>query len=241
MSDYTTGEAAKRCGVTVRTVQYYDKRGIAVPSALTEGGRRVYSEDDLRRLRIVCFLRETGMRIDAIARLFTEPDAGDVIGLLLQEQAKTLRSEINDGRQKLDRLETLRRELRTLPDVTVESIADIAAVMENKSNLKKLHRTMLLTGIPVTALQWAGIVLWITKGWWWLFALWAAVALPWGILISRRYFHRVAYICPHCHTQFQPTIREAFFASHTPKTRRLTCPECGRRGSCVETYCAPKP
>ena len=47
MSKYTTGELAKLCNVTVRTVQYYDSRGILVPSGLSEGGRRLYSEDDL--------------------------------------------------------------------------------------------------------------------------------------------------------------------------------------------------
>ncbi len=39
MAQYTTGEIAKLCGITVRTVQYYDTRGILTPSALSEGGR----------------------------------------------------------------------------------------------------------------------------------------------------------------------------------------------------------
>ena len=50
MAQYTTGELAKECGITVRTVQFYDQRGILVPSALTEGGRRLYSEEDLKKL-----------------------------------------------------------------------------------------------------------------------------------------------------------------------------------------------
>lgn len=59
MSDiYSTGELAKAAGVTVRTVQYYDKRGILLPSQLTEGGRRIYTESDLERLKIICFLRD---------------------------------------------------------------------------------------------------------------------------------------------------------------------------------------
>ena len=37
MSNYTTGELAKLCGVTVRTVQYYDTRGVLTPSARSEG------------------------------------------------------------------------------------------------------------------------------------------------------------------------------------------------------------
>ena len=76
MSKYTTGELAKLCGVTVRTVQYYDTRGILIPSELSEGGRRLYTDDDLRRLRIICFLRDMGLPIDAIAQLLAEEEPG---------------------------------------------------------------------------------------------------------------------------------------------------------------------
>lgn len=41
MSKYASGEIARLCGVSVRTVQYYDDRGILVPSELSEGGRRL--------------------------------------------------------------------------------------------------------------------------------------------------------------------------------------------------------
>ena len=51
MLKYTTGEIAKLCGVSVRTVQYYDERGILIPSELSEGGRRLYSEDDYKKLK----------------------------------------------------------------------------------------------------------------------------------------------------------------------------------------------
>ncbi len=51
MAKYTTGELAKLCNVTVRTVQYYDKRGILIPTELSEGGRRLYSESGLQRLK----------------------------------------------------------------------------------------------------------------------------------------------------------------------------------------------
>ena len=47
MSLYTTGELAKKCNVSVRTIQYYDERGILVPTDLTEGGRRLFSEKDV--------------------------------------------------------------------------------------------------------------------------------------------------------------------------------------------------
>ena len=93
MSKYTTGELAKLCQVTVRTVQYYDTRGILVPSELSEGGRRLYSEDDVKRLKVICFLRELGLSIDSIRQLLSEEDPGSVISLLLDQQEGQLKEE----------------------------------------------------------------------------------------------------------------------------------------------------
>lgn len=236
MSNYTTGELAKLCGVTVRTVQYYDTRGILAPSALTEGGRRLYSDSDLRRMRVICFLRELGLPIDTVKQILAEQNAGDVIDLLLQQQEAVLKQEIGDKNAKLEKLETLRRELKGAGDISVESIGDIAYTMQNKNNLKKVRLTMILSAIPVSLLEIAGILLWVFKGVWWVFALYVAVAIPWGVLVSRYYYRSVAYLCPVCHTVFKPSFKEMFWARHTPKTRRLTCTCCGHKGFCVEVW-----
>ena len=236
MSKYTTGEIAKLCGVSVRTVQYYDSRNILVPSELSEGGRRLYSEDDLKRMRIICFLREAGVPINSIGELFAEEHPEKVISILLDQQEQTLREELEEQQKKLSIVETIKRELKEVKNFSVESIGDIAFVMKNKNKLRKMRWLVVLTGIPVTALQWVSIVLWITHGLWWLFAIWACVAIPWGIVVSINYFKRVAYICPECHEVFRPRFKEVFWAYHTPKMRRLTCPKCGHRGLCVEVY-----
>ena len=236
MSKYTTGEIAKLCGVSVRTVQYYDDRGILVPSELSEGGRRLYTEDDLKRMHIICFLREAGLPINSISALFAEKNPENIISILLEQQEQVLKEELSERQAKLDLIEGIKRELKELDTFSVESIGDIAHVMKQKNKLSKMHLTMVLTGIPVTALQWTSIVLWITNGLWWLFVIWALVAIPWGICVSKYYFNHVAYICPECHEVFKPKMKEAFWTYHTPKMRRLTCPKCGRKGLCVEVY-----
>ena len=104
MSKYTTGEIAKLCGVTVRTVQYYDKRGILVPSELSEGGRRLYSEDDVKRMKVICFLRDLGLSIDSIRQLLAEEDPGSVIRLLLDQQETELKEEITEREERLKKL-----------------------------------------------------------------------------------------------------------------------------------------
>ena len=236
MSKYTTGEIAKLCGVSVRTVQYYDSRNILVPSELSEGGRRLYSEEDLKRMRIICFLREAGISINRISELFEDAHPEKIISVLLDQQETELREELCEQQKKLDIIESMKRELKDVEHFSVESIGDIAAVMKDKNKLKKMRWMMILTGIPVTALQWVSIILWITRGMWWLFVVWVIAAVLYGVSVSVHYFGNVEYICPECHEVFKPRIKEAFWAYHTPKMRRLTCPKCGRKGLCVEVY-----
>ena len=114
MSKYTTGEVARLCGVSVRTVQYYDDRGILTPSELSEGGRRLYTDDDLKRLHIICFLREIGLPINSISVLFAEQKPENVISILLEQQEQVLRGELSERQAKLDLLEGIKRELKTI-------------------------------------------------------------------------------------------------------------------------------
>ena len=235
-SFYTTGEIAKLTGVSVRTVQYYDDRGILVPSELSEGGRRLYTEDDLKRMHVICFLRDAGIPINGISALLAEKNPKSIVSLLLEEQEALLREELSECQKKLMLIEGIKRETKELPSLSVESIGDIAHIMKSKSKLKRMRWTMVLTGLPVTALQWVAIILGITNGLWWLLAVWAGVAAVWGIAVSKYYFTHTSYICPECHEVFRPRIKEAFFAYHTPRMRRLTCPKCGCKGLCVEVF-----
>ncbi|MCM1500452.1 MAG: MerR family transcriptional regulator [Clostridium sp.] len=235
MSKYTTGEIAKLCGVTVRTVQYYDTRNILIPSELSEGGRRIYSDDDLKRMRMICFLREAGVSINSIESLLHDEHPEKVIGILLEQEEEALRDELSEQQKKLAMLEDIQHGLKNVKQFSLESISDIATIMKNKQRLKEIHRTMILLGTPLQILQWGSIILWITTGKWQLFILWLAVMIPLGIWISQYYWRNIAYICPECHNVFKPPFKDAFFTNHTPTLRKLTCTCCGYKGWCVET------
>jgi DNA-binding transcriptional MerR regulator len=63
------GEAARRTGVSVHTLRYYERAGLAVtPVDRTDGGRRRYRELDLEWIVICSQLRTTGMPIKTIRR-----------------------------------------------------------------------------------------------------------------------------------------------------------------------------
>jgi len=236
MSKYTTGEMAYLCGVTVRTVQYYDTRGILVPSELSEGGRRLYTEDDLRLLKVICFLREIGLSINTIDSLLREDDPGSVISVLLDQHEQVLKEELTESKNKMQKLEDLKKALKEKDKISVESIGDVAYTMENRDKLKNLYKTLILTAIPVGILQWGSIIYGFITWTWWPFLVYLVIGIPYAIWLSKYYFKRVAYICPQCHTVFKPRFKEAFFARHTPRTRKLTCTSCGHKGFCVEVY-----
>lgn len=236
MSKYSTGEFAKLCGVSVRTVQYYDERGILLPSTLSEGGRRLYSEEDLKRMKTICFLRSLDIPLKGIKALMAEENIENILDVMLMQQENGLREEIEKLQQQLQTLQSLKSALRTVNQLSVESIGDIACIMENKKKLKKLRWTMIGIGSVMELIEIGTAILWVTTGIWWPFVAGIPVAIAFAVWLSVHYYQEVAYICPQCHTVFKPKFKEVFWAAHTPNTRKLRCPHCEHKGYCVETH-----
>ncbi len=233
---YTTGEVAKLCGVSVRTVQYYDTRGILIPSSLTEGGRRLYTEEDVNRMKVICFLRELDLSINSIGELLSEEHPERVIDLLLTEQERELRTEMNTLQEKLEKLTGLRRAIPGLEKFSLESIGDIAIIMENKKKMRRLRWLFAVIAILAEIIEVGSILLWVLEGIWWPFAVGMPVFIALCTWLLVLYYKKVVYICPACHKVFRPAVKDFMFSTHTPTTRKLTCPACGHRGFCVETH-----
>lgn len=236
MSEYTTGEIAKLCEVSVRTVQYYDTRGVLVPSKLSEGGRRIYTEEDVRRMKSICFLRELDLPINSIKELMAEEHPEKVISLILDEQEKALRTEIAEKQARYNKLEALKQTLKKVERFSVESIGDIAYIMANRKKLRKMRILMVIIGIMMDIAEIGMLALWILKGYWLPFVLVMCIALVTGGIVAFLYFKHVAYICPECHTVFCPSFKNFLLSKHTPSVRKLTCTACNHNGFCVETY-----
>lgn len=233
---YTTGEVAKLCGVSVRTVQYYDTRGILIPSSLTEGGRRLYTEEDVNRMKVICFLRELDLSINSIGELLSEEHPERVIDLLLTEQERELKAELNTLQAKLDKLTGLRRAIPGLNRFSLEAIGDIAIIMENKKKMRRLRWNIAIIAIVAELIEDVTILLWILEGIWWPAAVGLPIFLGLCTCLLIYYYKKVVYICPACHKVFRPAVKSFMFSKHTPTTRKLTCPLCGHRGYCVETH-----
>ena len=54
----TVNEVSKLAGVSIRTLQYYDKIGLLHPTGYTDAGYRLYDDADLERLQHILLFRE---------------------------------------------------------------------------------------------------------------------------------------------------------------------------------------
>lgn len=232
---YSTGELAKLCGVTVRTVQYYDTRGLLVPSELTEGGRRMYTEADAEKLKLLTYLRSLGLSIDNIGSILREENAAKVLCTLLEEQERGLAAEVDEKRATLREIRGFLSGLRSSGGKELEDVKDVASIMKAKNKLRKVYTVMALYAALGLLIEAGTVILWIKTGIWWPFAVGMAVIAAGAFPVSAYYIRSVDYICPECHAQFHPGAKEMIFAAHTPKTRKLTCPKCGKKSYCVET------
>lgn len=64
-SRYTTGDIAKLTGVSVRTVQYYDAKGLLIPNEISDGGRRLYGTAEVERMRVILISQRTRLQAGA--------------------------------------------------------------------------------------------------------------------------------------------------------------------------------
>ena len=69
----TVGEVAGLARVSVRTLHHYDELGLLSPSERSEAGYRLYSYDDLARLRDILIWRALGFSLAEIASVLDDP------------------------------------------------------------------------------------------------------------------------------------------------------------------------
>jgi DNA-binding transcriptional MerR regulator len=98
------GEVAAQIGLSLRTIRYYEEVGLAVPSARSGGGFRLYVAEDVERLRVIMQMKPLGFSLEQMRELLALLAAGDAADparlAAFREQAA-------------ERVATLRRQLRT--------------------------------------------------------------------------------------------------------------------------------
>ena len=85
----TVHEVSKLAGVSIRTLQYYDKIGLLHPTGYTDAGYRLYDDADLERLQHILLFRELEFPLKDIKEIINSPNFDR--GKALDQQIELLR------------------------------------------------------------------------------------------------------------------------------------------------------
>jgi len=130
----TVGEVAKKMDVTVRTLQHYDREGLLSPSAMSEGGRRLYTDKDIVKLHQILSLKHLGFSLDDIKNRLIPLDTPAGVAAVLTEQAAVVRQKIESLSESLRELEVLREEVLQMQSVNFKKYADIIVNLQMKND-----------------------------------------------------------------------------------------------------------
>lgn len=105
------GELASSLGVTTRTIRYYEEIGLMPRPSRRDSGVRVYSPDEVLRLRFILKLKEIGITLEEmreLASIYEELQSPEGI---LPRLVEMLDDHIQMIDEKMNRISLLRGEI----------------------------------------------------------------------------------------------------------------------------------
>ncbi|EPF6111277.1 Zn(2+)-responsive transcriptional regulator [Enterobacter cloacae] len=111
---YRIGELAKLANVTPDTIRYYEKQQMIDHEVRTEGGFRLYTNNDLQRLRFIRYARQLGFTLDSIRELLSIRI--DPAHHTCQESKSIVQARLDEVEARIQELQTMQRSLQRLND-----------------------------------------------------------------------------------------------------------------------------
>jgi DNA-binding transcriptional MerR regulator len=112
VGQYRIGELANRVGLTERTIRYYEERGLLESVKRLDGGQRVYTDDDVRRLKFIQKLKVLGLSLAEMQELETLYGRHHTNAKVLPRLIELLDSHLATVGERLGELAALRDEIR---------------------------------------------------------------------------------------------------------------------------------
>lgn len=122
------GEVAERTGLSLRTLRHYDEIGLLEPSCRTDGGFRLYTEDDLQRLMVIRRMKPLGYSLAEMQEAMGVIDA-IVAGAPSSEESAGLAALLEQARER-------RRTLQLQVEMADEFIASLTAYARPRKSRK---------------------------------------------------------------------------------------------------------
>lgn len=122
---FSVGELAKLGGVTVRTLQYYDKTGLLSPSDYSSGGRRMYCKRDMLKLQQILFLKSLGFSLDDIRDGLLPTGSSEELLHAFKRQKDVLSMQIARIREASKQLDQVMEEIRSGEEIGIDKLIAI--------------------------------------------------------------------------------------------------------------------
>lgn len=236
---FTVGELAQKLQITPRTIRYYDQKGLVQPAFIEENGYRIYTENEVKKFELILYLKELGFSLKNIRQVLSEENGGLTLNALLERQILSNQAKLSQLKDEQKKLHDLRRFLNK--NSVKKDVSDIIEKMKSQTKLQRLHKEFWLLGLLLDVfeiLMIAGVFATYHVGQKTI-ALWILIAglivtLGSASILTAKYYQKVAYICPNCQTEFVPQFKQFIFSAHTPKLRKLMCPNCHQKSYCLE-------
>lgn len=121
------GDVARSTGLKVPTIRFYEQEGLISPPARTESGRRVYSEEDVRRLAFIRHARALGFELDDV-RAFL--DLADHPERPCREADQIARKQLQEVEARIAQLLSLKAELSRIVESCSGGVSAQCRVIE---------------------------------------------------------------------------------------------------------------
>lgn len=111
---YRIGEIAKLADVTPDTIRYYEKQQMMDHGGRTEGGFRLYTDHDLKRLKFIRHARQLGFTLESIRELLSirvDPEHHTC-----QESKSIVQARLSEVEARIEEMQAMRRSLQKLND-----------------------------------------------------------------------------------------------------------------------------
>lgn len=137
---YTTGEFAKKAGVTIRTIRYYDSIGILKPSFINNSGYRFYSDADFVELKKILALKFLGLSLDEIVEIEKFDYKKEDLINSLNLQKSIIKNKMNNMKVILNTIETAEVTLKEKSDLNWRDAFDVVKNLESEKEILQRSR-----------------------------------------------------------------------------------------------------
>jgi DNA-binding transcriptional MerR regulator len=120
------GELARRTGVSVRTLHYYDEIGLLSPSLHSTAGHRIYGVREVTRLQQIRSLQQLGFGLKEIQTMLASKEQSPLH--VVEMHLARAKENVAEQQKLCDRLESLARSMRTRK-VSVDQLIETIEVM----------------------------------------------------------------------------------------------------------------